>query len=80
MWKVKTSKIHGTGVFATKQILKGRRIIEYIGEKVTMSEHMIQSAMIAERKKSSESLICACLLHDYGHFILEDPDNLVKKN
>ena len=51
----------------------------YIGEKVTMSEHMIQSAMIAERKKSSESLICACLLHDYGHFILEDPDNLVKK-
>ena len=29
----------------------------YIGEKVTMSEHMIQSAMIAERKKSSKSLI-----------------------
>ena len=23
----------------------------YIGEKVTMSEHMIQSAMIAEKKK-----------------------------
>ena len=51
----------------------------YIGEKVTMSEHMIQAAMIAERKKSSNSLICACLLHDYGHFILEDPSDLVKK-
>tara|TARA_X000000368_G_scaffold129700_1_gene102004 strand:- start:299 stop:835 length:537 start_codon:yes stop_codon:yes gene_type:complete len=51
----------------------------YIGEKVTMSEHMIQAAMIAERKKSSKSLICACLLHDYGHFILEDPSDLVKK-
>jgi len=51
----------------------------YIGEKVTISEHMIQSAMIAEKAKSSHSLICACLLHDYGHFILEDPDELVKK-
>ena len=44
-----------------------------------MSEHMIQSAMIAEKAKSPNSLVCACLLHDYGHFILEDPDKLVKK-
>jgi len=51
----------------------------YIGEKVTISEHMIQSAMIAEKAKSPDSLVCACLLHDYGHFILEDPDKLVKK-
>ena len=51
----------------------------YIGEKVTISEHMIQSAMIAENAKSSNNLICSCLLHDYGHFILEDPDALVKK-
>ena len=51
----------------------------YLGEKVTISEHMLQSAMIAEKAKSSGSLICACLLHDYGHFILEDPDELVRK-
>ena len=51
----------------------------YIGEKVTMSEHMIQTAMIAEENNSSKSLICACLLHDYGHFILDDPDLLVSK-
>ena len=51
----------------------------YIGEKVTISEHMIQCAMIAEKTKSSDSLICACLLHDYGHFILEDPNELVRK-
>jgi len=25
-------------------------------------------------------LICSCLLHDYGHFIIEDPDELVKNN
>jgi len=51
----------------------------YIGEKVTMTEHMIQSAMLAEKKKSSKSLVCAALLHDYGHFILDDPDKLVNK-
>jgi len=50
----------------------------YIGEKITMSEHMLQSAMIAEKAKSSSSLVCASLLHDYGHFLLEDPDKLVK--
>ena len=51
----------------------------YIGEKITMSEHMIQSAMLAEKKRCSSSLICASLLHDYGHFILDDPDKLVSK-
>ena len=49
----------------------------YIGEKVTISEHMIQTAMLAEKAKSNDSLVCSCLLHDYGHFILEDPDELV---
>ena len=52
----------------------------YIGEKVTMTEHMVQTAMLAEQNHSSESLICACLLHDYGHFIIEDPDQLVSKS
>ena len=52
----------------------------YIGEKVTITEHMVQTAMLAEQNHSSESLICACLLHDYGHFIIEDPDHLVSKS
>ena len=51
----------------------------YIGEKITMSEHMIQTAMLAEKAKCSDNLICSCLLHDYGHFILENPDELVNK-
>ena len=52
----------------------------YIGEKITMSEHMIQTAMIAEKAKCDGDLICSCLLHDYGHFILENPYELVKDN
>ena len=52
----------------------------YIGEKVTITEHMVQTAMLAEQNHSSVSLICACLLHDYGHFIIEDPDHLVSQS
>ena len=52
----------------------------YIGEKVTMSEHMIQTAMLAEETNCSSNLICSSLLHDYGHFILENPDDFVNKN
>ena len=51
----------------------------YIGEKVTITEHMIQTAMLAEKNNCSSSLICSSLLHDYGHFILENPNDLVSK-
>ena len=49
----------------------------YIGENLTIANHMIQTAMLAEKNKSSDNLICSSLLHDYGHFILEDPNQLV---
>ena len=51
----------------------------YIGEKVTITEHMIQTAMLAEKTNCTSSLICSSLLQDYGHFILENPDNLVNE-
>ena len=41
----------------------------YIGENITIADHMIQSAMLAEKAKCDDDLICSCLLHDYGHFV-----------
>lgn len=38
MWKVRKSKIHGTGVVAACDIPKNTKVIEYIGEKVTKKE------------------------------------------
>lgn len=35
---VRSSAVHGRGVFARKAILKGTRIIEYTGEKITKTE------------------------------------------
>ena len=49
----------------------------YIGEDLTIAEHMIQTAMLAEKNQCSDDLICSSLLHDYGHFVIEDPKQLV---
>lgn len=35
---VKSSKIHNKGVFAKKDISKGTKVIEYVGEKITKAE------------------------------------------
>ena len=45
LWKVRKSKIHGTGVFATTNICKKTNIIEYIGEKVSKKEGDRRSAL-----------------------------------
>jgi SET domain-containing protein len=37
-FRVRRSKIHGTGVFATRPIRKGTRLIEYLGDRVSHAE------------------------------------------
>ena len=44
---------------------------EYLGEPVTMAEHMLQGATMAERAGMDEETIVAALLHDIGHFTSE---------
>ena len=36
--RVNRSRVHGTGVFATRRIPKGTRIIEYTGERISWKE------------------------------------------
>jgi len=43
----------------------------YLGEPVSMTEHMLQSAYAAEQDGAPQRLVAAALLHDYGHFIHE---------
>ena len=51
---------------------------QYLGERVSMTEHMLQSAYAAERDAAPQHLVAAALLHDYGHFIHEfEPDAAV---
>jgi gamma-butyrobetaine dioxygenase len=48
---------------------------QYLGEQVSMTEHMLQSAHFAEQDGAPPTLVAAALLHDYGHFVHEfEPD------
>ena len=42
---------------------------EYMGEPVSMAQHMEQSAACARADGAPDSLVIAALLHDIGHFI-----------
>jgi len=50
--------------------LVGRRGSDaYLGEQVTLSQHMLQAAAEADDARADSALITAALLHDIGHFL-----------
>ena len=44
---------------------------EYLGEPVTMGQHMLQGATLAEQNKEPDEIVVGALLHDIGHFTSE---------
>ena len=52
---------------------------EYLGEPVTMAEHMLQGAALAEEAGAPDEIVAAALLHDIGHFTHEFPDNAAEQ-
>ena len=38
LYRVRRSRVHGLGVFATRRIRKGTRIVEYLGERISHRE------------------------------------------
>lgn len=52
-------------------IFERRGAEEYLGEPVTMGEHMLQGATLAERNGQSDEIVVGALLHDIGHFTSE---------
>lgn len=44
------------------------------GERVTMFEHSLLTALAAEQAGAGEMLVAACLLHDVGHLLVEPDD------
>jgi len=47
----------------------------YLGEPVTLTEHMLQTAYAAEQDGADPLLVAAALLHDYGHLIHDLPED-----
>jgi len=52
---VRTSKIHGTGVFAARNIRKNQKILEYRGEKISKEESERRGLGLMDRAKQDGS-------------------------
>lgn len=65
-------------------IFERRGAESYLGEPVTMSEHMLQGAWLAEQDGAPDVLVAAALLHDIGHYTSEfgtySPDDVEDKH
>lgn len=59
-------------------IFRRRGAESYLGEAVTMSEHMLQAASLAEREGADHELVAAALLHDIGHYTGEFGDDYIE--
>lgn len=54
-----------------QDIFERRGDEEYLGEPVSMAEHMLQAAHFAEKAGERDVVVVAALLHDIGHFVSE---------
>ena len=45
------------------------------GENISMKEHMLQTAFLADKNGEENNVVVAALLHDYGHLICNMPNN-----
>ena len=56
---LKSSPIHGKGLFAKADIAKGARIIEYVGERITKreAEHRAETSLRSNREDQSNGAV-----------------------
>ena len=74
------SKFNGdTIVNHIEDVFKRRGAESYLGEQVTMAQHMLQTAQCAEQAGADDSQIVAALLHDIGHYKNEISENVLAK-
>ncbi len=60
-------------------ILTRRGSDSYLGEAVTMQQHMLQAAAQAQREGAPEELVAAALLHDIGHYTGEFGEDYIEQ-
>tara|TARA_Y100000817_G_scaffold301566_1_gene281664 strand:- start:205 stop:702 length:498 start_codon:yes stop_codon:yes gene_type:complete len=77
MWIAKKSKVHGTGIFANRDIKKGEKIIRYIGDKISKSEGDRRSALRIKKFLHSEKTGSVYIFELNKKF---DIDGNVKRN
>jgi gamma-butyrobetaine dioxygenase len=61
---------------AVQALFRERGATSYYGERVTLAEHMLQTAHAAETEGAPVALVLAALLHDIGHLVEAVPEDL----
>jgi [1-hydroxy-2-(trimethylamino)ethyl]phosphonate dioxygenase len=61
------------------EAFKKRGDTAYFGEPVSVLEHSIQTAVAAEQAGAAPSLVVAALLHDIGHLIHDQPEDVAER-
>ena len=74
-----TTLTHETLILFLDEIFARRGAEEYLGEAVTIAEHMLQGAQLAEEAGASEEVVAAALLHDIGHFTHDFPTDAAEQ-
>lgn len=74
-----TKLTHDTIIPFLGEIFARRGAEEYLGEPVSIAEHMLQGAQLAEEAGASEEVIAAALLHDVGHFTHDFPTDAAEQ-
>lgn len=60
-------------------IFNRRGAESYLGEQVSMAEHMLQGAQLAEQAGAPDTMVAGALLHDIGHYTNEFPEDALEK-
>ena len=51
-----------------REMFDGEGLRDYLGEDVSMAQHMLQAAGLARAAGAADHLVVAALVHDIGHF------------
>ena len=57
------------------EVFESKGAAAYVGEPVTLREHMLQSAHAAAEDGAPDDLVVAALLHDIGHLLHDEPED-----
>jgi uncharacterized protein len=81
IYEIRTSPIHGRGLYAARDIKKGERVVEYIGEKITKAESLRRgNALIEKSKVTGEGAVYIFILnktHDIDGSVPENEARLM---
>jgi len=75
-YEIRRSPIHGTGVFAARDLRRGERIVEYLGERITKEESERRGLALLEKSQhDGGAAVYIFTLDDEWDLDGDQPDN-----